>query len=347
MAVVAAVTIVTAVGLELKNSWIESGVFREADRHLTYRLAEGKSASIHYPGAGPYDWTLAMRVSLRFSRAWRRTVIESWRRHHSSELLASFSRLGLYPVYQQKDQAGLRIVDRDGRDLYSFDRPARVYPSYSSIPPLVVQTLLFIENRDMLDSKHPTRNPAVEWDRLGKAVIDYSLHTVDSKHPVVGGSTLATQLEKLRHSPGGRTSSPLDKLRQMTSATLGGLSRWPDTLHAQQEIIRGYINSIPLAASQGYGDVQGLGDGLVGLVRRRCFEDRSACCARREASLSARSNADARARLSRGALATAGSAIAACLFGGRSQGARYPDQSLPAGAGRTRRHFAPRCAIWH
>ena len=72
----------------------------------------------------------------------------------------------------------------------------------------------------MLDARHPTRNPAVEWDRLGKAVIDYSLHTVDSKHAVVGGSTLATQLEKLRHSPGGRTSSPLDKLRQMTSATL-------------------------------------------------------------------------------------------------------------------------------
>ncbi len=92
--------------------------------------------------------------------------------------------------------------------MYSFDRPERVYPSYSSIPPLVVQTLLFIENRHMLDAKHPTRNPAVEWDRLGKAVIDYSLHTVDSKHPVVGGSTLATQLEKLRHSPGGRTSSP-------------------------------------------------------------------------------------------------------------------------------------------
>ena len=58
IAAVAGVTIVTAVALELKNSWIESGVFREADRHLSYRLAEGKSASIHYPGAGPYDWTL-------------------------------------------------------------------------------------------------------------------------------------------------------------------------------------------------------------------------------------------------------------------------------------------------
>ncbi len=258
----AGVTIVTAAVLEVKNSWIESGVFREADRHLSYQLGEGKSASIHYPGDGPYDWTLGYaRIPAFLPRLEGRGYrIEA--QAHSSELFASLSRLGLYPIYAQKDQAGLRIVDRDGRDMYSFDRPERVYPTYSSIPPLVVQTLLFIENRNMLDSKHPTRNPAVEWDRLGRAVIDYSLHTVDRRHQVVGGSTLATQLEKLRHSPGGRTSSPVDKLRQMATATLAAYQDGRVTLHAQQDIIREYINSIPLAASSGYGDVQGLGDGL-------------------------------------------------------------------------------------
>ena len=260
--IVAVVTIVTAATLELRDSWIESGVFHEADRHLSYRLAEGKSASIHYPKSGPYDWTLGYARIPAFLPRLEANGYRVEEQASSSELLASLSGLGLYPVYRQKDQAGLRIVDRNGKDLYSFDRPERVYPTYSSIPPLVIQTLLFIENRHMLDAKHPTRNPAVEWDRLGKAVIDYSLHTVDSKHPVVGGSTLATQLEKLRHSPGGRTSSPLDKLRQMTSATLAAYQDGRSTLHAQQEIIRGYINSIPLAASQGYGDVQGLGDGL-------------------------------------------------------------------------------------
>ncbi len=259
---VAAVTIVTAVLLEVKNSWIESGLFREADRHLSYRLAEGKSASIHYPGDGPYDWTLGYARIPSFLPRLEANGYRVEAQAHSSELLASFSGIGLYPVYQQKDQAGLRIVDRAGRDMYSFDRPERIYPSYSSIPPLVVQTLLFIENRHMLDPRHPTRNPAVEWDRLGKAVFDYSVHKVDRKHQVVGGSTLATQLEKLRHSPGGRTSSPVDKLRQMTSATLAAYQDGRTTLHAQQDIIRGYINSIPLAASPGYGDVQGLGDGL-------------------------------------------------------------------------------------
>jgi membrane peptidoglycan carboxypeptidase len=262
VAVVTSVTIVTAVALELDNSWIQSRVFRAADLHLSYHLAEGKSASIHYPGAGPYDWTLGYARIPAFLPGLEAHGYRIEAQAHSSELLASLSGIGLYPIYQQKDQAGLRIVDRDGRDMYSFDRPARVYPNYSSIPPLVVQTLLFIENRHMLDSKHPTRNPAVEWDRLGKAVLDYSLHKVDSKHAVVGGSTLATQLEKLRHSPRGRTSSPVDKLRQMTSATLAAYQDGRTTLHAQQDIIRAYINSIPLAASPGYGDVQGLGDGL-------------------------------------------------------------------------------------
>lgn len=262
IAAAAVVTVVIAVRLELKNSWIESGIFREADRHLSYQLADGKSLSIHFPGDGPYDWTLGYARIPAFLPRLEARGFEIEAQAHSSELLASLTGMGLYPVYRQKDQAGLRIVDRDGRDMYSFDRPERVYPSYSSIPPLVVQTLLFIENRHMLDAKYPSHNPAVEWDRLAKAMLDYSLHKVNSRHAVVGGSTLATQLEKLRHSPRGRTSTPVDKLRQMTSATLAAYQEGRTTLHAQQDIIRDYINSIPLAASPGYGDVQGLGDGL-------------------------------------------------------------------------------------
>ncbi|HEX5227864.1 MAG TPA: transglycosylase domain-containing protein [Bryobacteraceae bacterium] len=258
----AVVTAVIAVLSEAKYSWLESGIFREAGRHLSYQLADGKSTSIRYPGDGPYDWTLGYARIPTFLPRLEAKGYEIEAQAHSSGLLASLTGIGLYPVYPQKDQAGLRIVDRKGEDLYAFDRPERVYPNYASIPPLVVQTLLFIENRHMLDSRHPTHNPAVEWDRLGKALIDYSLHQVDPRHPVVGGSTLATQLEKLRHSPRGRTHSPFDKLRQMTSASLAAYQDGWTTLGAQQEIIRDYINSIPLAASAGYGDVQGLGDGL-------------------------------------------------------------------------------------
>lgn len=251
-----------AILLEIRTSWVESLIFRAADQHITYHLAEGPSTEISYPSAGPYDWTLGyarMPVFLsRLEAAGYRVQAQA----HPSELFTLISRNGLYPVYSPKNQAGLEIVDDTSAPFYSFDRPERIYLNYADIPPLVVQTLLFIENRHMLDPSHPYRNPAVEWDRLTKAVLDYGEHMVDHKHSVVGGSTLATQLEKLRHSPGGRTHSPVEKFRQMTSATLAAYRNGPVTLKAQRQIVRDYINAIPLAAAKGYGDVNGLSDGL-------------------------------------------------------------------------------------
>jgi len=253
---------IAAVILELRNSWLESLVFPTADRHLTYRVTDGPSNAIHYPAAGPYDWTLGYArmpvLLLRLQAAGYHVEAQA----QDSKLYSILADTGVYPIYHQKDQAGLTITDRNGRPLFVSARPQRIYKTYADIPQLVVNTLLFIENRHMLDSRHPNRNPAIEWDRLLKAVLDYGQHIVDPRHPVIGGSTLATQLEKMRHSPGGRTHSPLEKFRQMTSATLAAYQQGTATLGAQQEIIRDYVNSIPLAASAGYGDVEGLGDGL-------------------------------------------------------------------------------------
>ena len=253
---------IAAVTLELRNSWLQSLIFRTADRHLTYRVNDGPSNAIHYPAAGPYDWTLGYArmpvLLLRLKAAGFHVDAQA----EDSKLYSILADSGVYPIYRQKDQAGLTITDRDGQPLFVAAQPGRIYKTYADIPPLVVNTLLFIENRNMLDSRHPHRNPAVEWDRLIKAVLDYGVHIVDPRHPVIGGSTLATQLEKMRHSPGGRTHSPLEKFRQMTSATLAAYQQGTATLEAQQEIVRAYINSIPLAASAGYGDVEGLGDGL-------------------------------------------------------------------------------------
>jgi membrane peptidoglycan carboxypeptidase len=262
---VATVTSAVAIGavvFELRNSWLQSQVFQVADRHLTYRVADGPSDAIDYPAAGPYDWALGYARLPVFLLRLQGAGFHVDAQAEDSKFYSILARSGVYPIYPQKNQAGLQITDRDGRDLFAAARPGRVYRTYADIPPLVVNTLLFIENRHILDSRHPNRNPAIEWDRSMKAVLDYSLHVVDPRHPIIGGSTLATQLEKMRHSPGGRTHSPLEKFRQMTSATLAAYQQGPGTLEAQQKIVRDYLNSIPLAASAGYGDVEGLGDGL-------------------------------------------------------------------------------------
>ena len=251
-----------AIAVDLKTSWLESMLFGAVNRHISFRLEEGPSIAIHYPPPGPYDWTLGYARMPAFLPRLQAGGFHVEAQARDSTFLSILARSGLYPVYHHKTQAGLEILDQNGHAIYSFERPQRTYQNFDDIPPLVVESLLFIENRNLLDPKYPYRNPAVEWDRLTKAAFDYGLHTVDRGHRVTGGSTLATQLEKMRHSPGGRTTTAFEKLRQMISATLVAYRDGRVTLPIQKQIVCDYINSIPLAASRGYGDVAGLGDGL-------------------------------------------------------------------------------------
>jgi membrane peptidoglycan carboxypeptidase len=126
---------------------------------------------------------------------------------------------------------------------------------------LIVKSLLYVENRNILDDG-PYSNPAVEWNRLAKAVGDLTLNKVYPAHPISGGSTLATQLEKVRHSSGGRTSSASEKFWQMMTASLRAYRRGEDTTFTRRETVRDYINSFPLGAVPGYGEVAGLQEGL-------------------------------------------------------------------------------------
>ena len=228
----------------------------------TFVVLPGPSESIRYTRSGPYDERLGYsRIPEFIERTESRGyAIEAQAR--PSKAYVALSDLGVFPIYHEKNEAGLEILDRDGNSLYEFRNPEQSYGEYSEIPPIIVQTLLFIENRAMLDPRHPSRNPAIEWQRLSHAVFDYALHAVNRSHPVIGGSTLATQLEKMRHSPKGRTQSAGEKARQMFSASLRAYQDGPHTLAAQQRVIRDYLNSLPLAAAPEHGEVIGLGDGL-------------------------------------------------------------------------------------
>ena len=103
--------------------------------------------------------------------------------------------------------------------------------------------------------------PAIEWDRFGRAAADRALRLVGD-HASSGGSTLATQIEKYRHSPEGRTESVKEKLRQMASASLRAYLHGEYTLPWRRQIVVDYLNTVPLAAQAGFGEVNGLGDGL-------------------------------------------------------------------------------------
>ena len=260
---VALLTVASLAAVEMKTSWAESRLLARLARKLTFTLDAGASNRIYYPDAGPYDRRLGYAMLPAWIHRLEKAGYAVERQARVSESAMRLARFGVYPIYREKNQAGIEISSDDGGRLYSFQYPRRIYADFESIPPVVVQTLLFIENRHLLDSNEPYDNPAIEWGRLAHAAVDFGVHKVDRRHSVIGGSTLATQLEKLRHSPEGRTGSPAEKLRQIASASLRIYQDGPETLAAQRRVILDYINSVPLSATPGQGELSGLGDGLT------------------------------------------------------------------------------------
>jgi membrane peptidoglycan carboxypeptidase len=255
--------IATLVKREVQTSRYQARYLSAISKQLNSVLKSGHSTAIRYPDHGPYDQRLGYTL---LSDQISRLETSGYTITTQASISPMMSRLvddyGLFPIYQEKTQAGLRIVDQTNRTLFSAVYPVHGYPEFNAIPPLVLNTLLFIENRELLDETHKNINPAVEWDRLGFAALQMMARKLGADINVPGGSTLATQLEKYRHSPDGYTKSMLEKLRQMASASIRAYLLGPDTLEMRRQIALAYLNSMPLAATAKLGEIHGLGDGL-------------------------------------------------------------------------------------
>jgi membrane peptidoglycan carboxypeptidase len=249
---------------ESRTSAMQARFFAGLAKKISYRVEKGPSDAIRFPASSPYDERLGYSNLPNYlaKLKTRDYVIESQAR--MSPKMVELADMGLFATYHEKTRAGLDILDYSGEPLFSARFPERLYEKFDAAPSLLVHSLLYIENRELLDTTYPKRNPAVEWDRFSKAVFDKSLHAVGlgGGGRVAGGSTLATQIEKYRHSPEGRTASLSDKLRQMASAMLRSYQDGEDTSATRRRIVLEYLNTVPLSAKLGYGEVNGIGDGM-------------------------------------------------------------------------------------
>jgi membrane peptidoglycan carboxypeptidase len=251
--------VVASLVAESRTSWLQARLATRIVGGLTWSLEAGPSTRIAYPRHGPYDARLGYTRLPREIRRLTARGFEISAQARMSPGLIGLERMGISPPHPEKAAAGLALRDRRQEELFDARFPRFTWDSFSDLPPVVVQTLLFIENRELLDASSPYANPAVEWDRLLRA-ITWSALPSEGRNP--GASTLATQLEKYRHSPGGRTASAAEKLRQMAAATLRAYRAGPDTRAERQRIVLHYLNTVPLSARPGAGEVTGLGDGL-------------------------------------------------------------------------------------
>lgn len=247
---------------EFRTSELQSREFSKLAGTLTYSLQHGPSDAIVYPGEGPFDKRLGYSALGEFlPRLLKRDYLISEQVKFSPALM-NYVDHGLFAPYIEKIQAGLSITDCRGDTLYQYNYPQHLYPDFAAIPPVMVNSLLFIENRDLLDTKDPRNNPAVDWPRFAKAAYSQVAKYLALPGQSAGGSTLATQLEKYRHSPDGLTVSGAEKIRQMISASVRAYQGGPDTTEARQRIVRDYLNSVPLSAVPGHGEVHGMAEGL-------------------------------------------------------------------------------------
>lgn len=246
---------------EVRTSALQAHFFSKLVGQLQYSVGKGPSDTIRFPHDSPYDDRLGYASMPDFLAKLKERDYEITAQARFSPKMVELSDMGLFTTYREKTQAGLAILDCRAQPLFNASYPERYFGNFETTPAILVQSLLFIENRELLDPAFPKRNPAVEWDRLSKAVLDKSLNTFGG-HRVGGGSTLATQIEKYRHSPDGRTNTAKDKLRQMVSATLRAYQDGENTMAVRRQIVVDYLNTVPLSAKTGYGEVNGIGDGM-------------------------------------------------------------------------------------
>ncbi len=247
---------------ELRDSRWQAHYLAELGRGLTYTVQGGPSDSVRFPHAAPYDDRLGYSRLPAFSQYLRAQDYQITRQATLSPGMVDLADLGLNLPYPEKDQAGLEMHDCRKQTLFSERFPVRQYTAFAQIPPILADTLLFIEDRNLLSEEFPERNPVLDGKRFAKALWDQVVHVFVSSHATPGGSTLATQIEKYRHSPQGLTGSGAEKLRQMASASVKVYRQGEHTLGARQNLVTDYLNTVPLAAKSGFGEVNGLGDGL-------------------------------------------------------------------------------------
>lgn len=262
---------------ELRTSTLEAWLLRHYSARLYFALGSGPSPSIVFPQAGPFDERRGYSKVPEFQSHLVQTggfhVVQQVR---MSRGLARLVSLGIAPPYRETAVEGLEIRGADGEALYKAAAADHSFHDFKDIPPVLIRTLLFIENQQLESPSSPRSNPAIQWERLAKAALLYAGSKLGFSDSIQGGSTLATQMEKFRHSPQGRTQSVWDKLRQLIGASLKVYREGTDTRPRRQEIVIDYLNSVPLSAVPGYGEVTGIGEGLYawfGLQPEKVWKD--------------------------------------------------------------------------
>lgn len=116
--------LVVLVSMELRTSYLQARLLAGVARELTFRVEAGPNPSIRFPQQGPYDsWLGYIQLPAFLDKlSAHGYLVEAQAR--ISPRLRKFMDLGVYPIYREKTQAGLRILDRDNQSVLQLGHEA-------------------------------------------------------------------------------------------------------------------------------------------------------------------------------------------------------------------------------
>lgn len=249
------------VAYEMHTAHYSAKHITEYAKTLTYQLQAAPAQQVVYPDAGPFDerhgyTKLPVLLPRLLERGFKITAQAEF-----SPALNQYALQGFFPPYREKVQSGLFLADCRNETIFDFNYPQRVYTDPRTIPHVVAQSLLFIENRNLL--KIPAQaNPVMDWPRFVMAALSQVGKVLSVGGQSAGGSTLATQIEKFRHSPQGLTQNFKDKAIQIVSGTVRVYQHGTNTMAMRTRIVQDYLNTVPLSSAPGHGEVHGVGDAM-------------------------------------------------------------------------------------
>jgi len=190
--------VVGVLAYELRTSALQARLLSSHAARLSYEVGSSPSPRIAFPAMGPFDQRRGYtRLPVFLDNLTARGYAVSRQSAMSPELVRLIG-WGVSPPYREPVATGLMIRGADGTFLYDATPADHLFfHRFEDIPPLLVKTLLFMENRELEESSAPRHNPVIEWDRLAKAGLLYAGHKLGLALPIQGGSTLATQLDKV------------------------------------------------------------------------------------------------------------------------------------------------------
>jgi membrane peptidoglycan carboxypeptidase len=132
----------------LFSSDMQAKYLAKTAQKMTWRLQNGPSDRIRFPGPGPYDLRLGYSKLPVYAENLSKAGWDIERQARISIQMARADDLGLNLPYREKNQGGLTLLDEKGKALFLKRYPDRVYADFDDAPPVLRNALLFIENRE-------------------------------------------------------------------------------------------------------------------------------------------------------------------------------------------------------